>query len=323
MSDDVLITDIQRYAVNDGPGFRTNVFLKGCSLKCRWCHNPETVDHEKEIYWKRRLCVQCGACLEACPREAINAPIPPEEAQSENSKYQKIIREHCDRCMKCVDVCQFGALVAVGKPMTVDSILDEVEQDRQFYDNSGGGMTISGGEPTAHPEFVNKLLEGARKRGLHICFDTSGFCKWETLKSLVDKVDIVLYDIKHIDSAEHERMCGAGNELILDNLKKLLESTDKEVWVRMPIMEGFNDSLDYHKKAIEFFKSLSRKPTRIDLLPFHNWCENKYDWLGIDWPLREIQALEPSMLEFIKDLYEANGFVATVGGSGFEHNKEL
>jgi pyruvate formate lyase activating enzyme len=225
--------------------------------------------------------------------------------------------------MKCVDVCQFGALEIVGKPMTVESILDEVEQDRQFYDNSGGGMTVSGGEPTAHADFANKLLEAAQKRGLHICLDTSGFCKWETLKSLIDKVDIVLYDVKHIDPAEHERMCGAGNELILGNLKKLLELTDKEVWVRLPVIEGFNDSLDYHKKAIEFLKSLSRKPTRIDLLPFHNWCENKYDWLGINWPLREIQALEPSLLEFIKDLYEANGFVATVGGSGFENNKEL
>jgi pyruvate formate lyase activating enzyme len=324
MSDDtLLVTDIQRYAVNDGPGFRTNVFLKGCSLRCAWCHNPETINKEREVYWKRRLCVQCGACLNACPRDAINAPIPPEEAQSEGSTYQKIIRERCDLCMKCVDACQFGALEIVGKPMTTESILDEVEQDRPFYDRTGGGMTVSGGEPTAHPAFTGKLLDDARKRGLHVCIDTSGFCTWETLKSLVEKVDIVLYDIKHIDSSEHERMCGAGNELILDNLRKLLELTDKEVWIRMPILEGFNDSIDYHKRAIEFLKSLPRKPARIDLLPFHNWCENKYDWLGTNWPLRNIQALEPLRLEIMKDLYEANDFVATVGGSGFENREGL
>ena len=175
-----LFTDIQKFAVNDGPGFRTNVFIKGCPLKCAWCHNPETISPGKDLFWKSRLCVQCGVCLDACPRDAINAPIPPEEAQAEGSTYHKIIRDRCDLCMKCVDACRYGALEEVGRPMTIEEVLEEVEQDMLFYQNSGGGMTMSGGEPTMHSEFVGKLLVRAREKGIHICLipmDTvSGKC---------------------------------------------------------------------------------------------------------------------------------------------------
>ncbi|MBE0480797.1 MAG: glycyl-radical enzyme activating protein [Dehalococcoidia bacterium] len=192
MEEQVLVTNIQRFAVNDGPGFRTNVFLKGCPLRCTWCHNPETIAAYPELYWKKRLCVQCGACMEACPRDAINAPIPPEESQREESTYFKIVRERCDLCMRCVEACRHDALEIVGKPMTVEEILDEVERDTPFYSNSGGGMTLSGGEPALHARFASDLLEQARKRGLHNCLDTCGHCSWEVLQRLLENTDIVL-----------------------------------------------------------------------------------------------------------------------------------
>jgi len=162
MISETLITQVQKFAVNDGPGFRTNVFLKGCPLHCKWCHNPETQSHLPEIFWKKRLCVQCGNCLEACPRDAINAPIDPLIAAKDGSTYHKIIRERCDNCMKCVEACKYGALEVAGQVRSIDEVLDEVMQDAPFYDSSGGGMTLSGGEPTAQMEFASKLLEKAR-----------------------------------------------------------------------------------------------------------------------------------------------------------------
>ena len=319
MESEALVTEIQRFAVNDGPGFRTNVFLKGCPLRCQWCHNPETIAPYREIYWKRRSCVQCGACLDACHNDAINAPVHPFEAQMEGSTYYKIIRERCDLCLKCVDACRYGALEIVGTRMSVDEILDEVERDRPFYDNSGGGLTISGGEPTAHPEFLGQLIEGARNRGLHICLDTNGYCQWNVLEAFVRSVDVVLYDLKHLDSANHAEMVGVGNELVLENLTRIL-GIGQEIWIRQPIVPDYNDTWEYHLRAAEFLDLLPGRIQRIDLLPFHNWCQDKYSWLGLDWPLRTIEAMDPSIVELLAEAYEARGFVTTVGGSGFEES---
>jgi pyruvate formate lyase activating enzyme len=318
MSDKVLITDIQKFAVNDGPGFRTNVFLKGCALKCQWCHNPETIAPFPEIYWKSRLCYQCGVCLEACPRDAINPPISIEESRNENSNYHKIIRSKCDRCMKCVDACPYKALSVTGTHMTADEIIDEVLKDKPFYDNSGGGMTLSGGEPTFHPEFSNKLLKAARNIGLNNCIDTNGYCDWEVLNSLAEHTDIVLFNLKHIDPELHKKGTGVSNEIIIRNLS-LLVKTGIEIWIRIPVIPGYNDSMDFHKAASEFLYSLPRKVARVDLIPFHNYCQDKYNWLGIEWQLKNEEAIEPSFLEIHADFYREKGFATTIGGSGFEN----
>jgi pyruvate formate lyase activating enzyme len=319
MSNPVLITEIQKFAVNDGPGFRTNVFLKGCGLKCRWCHNPETINPGLEIYWKNRLCLQCGRCLEVCPNDAIYPPIEPEESRKEDSTYHKIIREKCDRCLKCVEACPYGALIIVGKPLSIKEILDEVIQDKPFYDNSGGGMTLSGGEPTAHPEFANKLLSGARERGLHTCIDTNGFSDWRVLNRLIEQVDVVLFDLKHLDDRMHKQGTGVGNEIILKNLTLLSES-GREIWIRIPVIPGFNDSMAFHTAASTYIAGLPRKVSRVDLIPFHNYCQDKYNWLGIDWELKDMEPIEPSFLEIPADLYREKGFFTTIGGSGFEKN---
>lgn len=317
----VLITDIQKFAVNDGPGFRTNVFLKGCGLKCRWCHNPETIYPAPEIYWKNRLCLQCGRCLEVCPNDAVNPPIAPEESREENSTYHKIIRDKCDRCMKCVEACPYGALIIVGKPLSLEEILAEVLQDKPFYDNSGGGMTLSGGEPTAHPEFAKKLLSGARDRGLHTCLDTNGFCDWKVLNLLIENVDVVLFDLKHLDVEMHKKGTGVSNEVILTNLNLLLKS-GRETWLRIPVIPGFNDSMEFHKAASMFIANLPRPVARVDLIPFHNYCQDKYNWLGLDWELKDMEPLEPSFLEIPADLYREKGLFTTIGGSGFEKRPE-
>ncbi|MEW6439297.1 MAG: glycyl-radical enzyme activating protein [bacterium] len=313
----VLVTDIQRFCVNDGPGFRTNVYLKGCMLRCAWCHNPETIAPHPDLYWKRRLCVQCGACLEACPRDAIRPPVPPEEAQQDGSTYHKIDRVRCDRCMKCVEACLYGALEIAGKPMTVSEVIDEVERDKPFYDNSGGGMTLSGGEPTFHAEFSRELLREARARGIHVCLDTNGCCEWDVLAELAEATDVVLFDLKHLDSGMHKEKTGAGNEAILRNLG-LLAGAGKPVWVRIPVVPGYNDSLAFHERASGFLAGLGGAVQRIDLLPFHNWCQDKYGWLGLDWDLKETEALESTFVEVLLEPYREKGLQATVGGSGFE-----
>lgn len=319
MSDDdkVLITNIQRFSVNDGPGFRTNVFVKGCNMHCVWCHNPETIKSTRELNWRASICAQCGRCFDACPRDAINPPIDPEEARADNSTYDKIIRENCDLCMKCVEVCPTGALELIGQDYTVEEVLDEVEMDMPFYENSGGGMNITGGEPIVHPEYTAELLQGARARGISSCLDTNGNCKWEVLEPLLEYVDVVLYDLKHIDSGEHKRLTGVGNELILDNLKKLLEM-GQPVWLRIVVIPDYSDSLDYHEKVAAFLKTLPHPPERIDLLPFHNWCESKYRQLGIRWSFADTPAMDPSMLRPAIEIYRDAGLEATIGGSGFE-----
>lgn len=315
--DKVLITNIQRFSVNDGPGFRTNVFVKGCNMHCVWCHNPETIRFTRELNWRANICAQCGRCFDACPKDAINPPIDPEEARADNSTYDKIIRENCDMCMKCVEVCPTGALELIGQDYTVEEVLDEVEMDMPFYENSDGGMNITGGEPTVHPEYTAELLQGARARGISSCLDTNGNCKWEVLEPLLEYVDVVLYDLKHIDSGEHRRLTGVGNELILDNLRKLLE-VEARVWLRIVVIPDYSDSLDYHEKVAAFLKTLPHPPERIDLLPFHNWCESKYRQLGIRWSFADTPAMDPSMLRPAIEIYRDAGLEATIGGSGFE-----
>ncbi len=318
MNENVLVTQIQKFAVNDGPGFRTNVFLKGCPLKCRWCHNPETQSAKPELFWKQRLCIQCGECVDACPNDAVNLPIHPEEAAREDSIYQKIIRDRCDNCMLCVEACHYGALEITGQPMTIDEILTEVEQDAPFYARSGGGMTLSGGEPTSHLEFTGNLLDEALKRGLHICLDTCGFCKWEILESLSKKAHIILYDLKHLDPEKHSMMTGVDNKLILENLTKLVKS-GADIWVRIVVIPGFSDTLDYHRHVVDFLSGLPGKLERIDLLPYHNWCEDKYKWLDREWLMSEYQALDPAVMIPLEELYKEKGLNVTIGGSGFEN----
>ncbi|MFZ3209268.1 MAG: glycyl-radical enzyme activating protein [Geobacteraceae bacterium] len=309
---DVLITFVQRFSVNDGPGIRTNVFIKGCPLHCPWCHNPETISSFREIYWKPTLCTQCGNCFEVCPQGAIRESISPDEAL-ESEEYHKIMVGKCNLCMKCVESCPNKALEIVGVHRAVDDIIAEIARDIPFYKNSGGGMTVSGGEPFTHPEFVGELLRRAKELNIHNCVDTCGFFNWDAIKGLVDDVDIFLFDIKHIDSDAHRKTVGIPNELILANLGKL-SATNKEIRIRIPVIPGFNNDMATISNIAKFLKNLSNPVTAIDLLPFHDMCRHKYRWLGRSWPMDHLGNMEPEQLKPFEQYLTNEGFTVTIGG---------
>lgn len=312
MSREALITNIQRYSINDGPGIRTTVFLKGCALNCAWCHNPECINFFPEIYWKQSLCRQCGRCFDACEKGAVQPPIALGQ-DDDDHHYHKIDTSRCDRCMACVEACVYGALVKVGELRTVEEVLEEVERDVPFYLNSGGGMTVTGGEPTAFPEFTMDLLRGAKERGIHNCLDTSGFCEWDILDAMRPYVDIFLYDVKCLSGKQHILRTGVNNSPILANLGLLAEAGE-EIIVRLPIIPGFNDAVEQMERVAEFLERLKPSILQVDLLPFHNWCGDKYRWLGMDWEYREAETMSVSEVDDLLDVLEDRGLSATIGG---------
>jgi pyruvate formate lyase activating enzyme len=308
-----LITNIQRYSIQDGPGIRTTLFVKGCPLRCRWCHNPETIHSYPEIFYKKAKCTQCGKCFEVCPEEAILAPIPLEEAQKEDNKYEKIDREKCTRCMKCAEVCLYEALTVAGEPWSVEKAAEEAKSDFNFFLNSEGGVTISGGEPTTQLDYVMEVLKEVRSLGIHTCVDTCAYCKWEQLEQLLDKVDIFLVDLKHMDSEKHKAATGVPNDLILENVRRLAES-GASLRLRLPTIPGFNDSAENAEAVAEFAKSLGPAVQGVDVLPFHSYCASKYEWLGLDWEYADSPSLEKADVAPLEEIIKSHGLETTIGG---------
>ena len=272
------IFDIKRFAVHDGPGIRTTVFLKGCPLHCLWCHNPEGISRQLQLIFTPQRCIGCGNCLEVCPQKVHQLV-----------DGQHLIQwERCQACGTCVEGCYAGALELAGREVTVEEVMEEVMRDRAFYEASGGGMTLSGGEPLAQYHFTQALLQAARAEGVHTALDTSGFAPWGQLEALLPDVDLVLYDLKHMDSERHVALTGVPNEGILDNLRRL-DGAGQRIWVRIPLIPGYNDEEpNYH--ALGQFLSGLRHIERIEILRYHRLAESKYERLGRDYPL---QGLEP------------------------------
>lgn len=279
-----LVFNIQKFSLHDGSGIRTLVFLQGCPLACRWCSNPEGQGRSPELAFDVSKCIgtaECDRCVPACGAEAI--------AHSEDGKV-RIDRELCDDCGDCADACPSTALELLGRAMSVDEVLEAVEEDSSFYARSGGGLTVSGGEPIAQAGFVGALLEAARSRGIGTALETSGHCRWEDLRDVCKHVDQVFYDVKSADSAKHEAHVQVGNELILRNLRKLCEHfPDLPIVVRTPIIPGFNDSPE---DVGAIARSVSDLPgsRRHELLPYHGFGEPKYRRLGKDYSLRGLEA---------------------------------
>lgn len=262
------IFDIQRFSIHDGPGIRTNVFLKGCPLRCKWCHNPEGLEIHPDLSYNADRCIGCGACAAACPYGCHTI----------GEQGHSFDRSRCVVCGKCCEVCYTDALERLGREVTVREVLDEVLKDRPFYETSGGGMTLSGGEPLYQPRFAAALLAGAKEEGLHVCIETSGFCSEETLRSVMEHVDIFLFDIKETDPVRHEEFTGVSNEVILRNLQ-LLDDAGKSVVLRCPVIPGFN-ARDEHFRQVALLADSLRHVLRVELEPYHPLGISKSERIG-------------------------------------------
>ena len=299
-----LVANLQDFAVHDGPGLRVLVFLKGCPLRCSWCQNPETLTSFPEIEFYASLCLDCLRCAEVCPIPgAIN-----------KDKDHRIDRSKCISCMRCVDVCLGGALRLVGKGVSTEELLEKILSYKPFFDHSdNGGVTLSGGEPAFQPEFTLRLLKLCRELGINTAVETCGYTDYKILKKIAQSSDLILYDIKHMDEAEHIRGTGSPNGLILENLRRLCRETDTKIVVRIPLICGFNDDDENIRETAEFVSSLG-KIECVDLLPFNELPSAKYKALGLKWEWTETRRQPEERLARLKEIVESYGLKVTIGG---------
>lgn len=297
-----IIFDIKRYAIHDGPGIRTTVFFKGCPLRCRWCQNPESWEAGREPGLRVGRCLVCRQCLEACSRGAI-------EFSSDRPVTDP---SRCSLCGECVDVCPAGAREIIGRQVTVDEVVAEIEKDAVFHDQSGGGATFSGGEPLMQPEFLYELLLRCTAREIHTTVDTSCYAEPWVIERIVEHVDLFLCDLKHMDGEQHERMTGAGNELILANIRRLA-AAGNNVIIRLPVIPGYNDDERNIEATGRFVASLGGI-NRIDILPYHSGGRHKSARLVGEHELLEAVPPSDERLGAVAEKLRGFGFTVRIGG---------
>ncbi len=298
-----LVLNIQRYSIHDGPGIRTTVFLKGCPLTCWWCHNPESQCAQREVIVVETRCVRCGRCRQACPVEQL----PPAVGDGVRAAPMA-----CTLCGACVEACPTGAIQMAGQRMTVAEVLDEVRRDRIFYDDSGGGMTISGGEPLSQPAFTLALLKACRQVGLATAVDTCGDGDRDQLLEMAELTDLFLYDLKLVNPQRHATYTGVSNEGIIENLRALGE-VHENIWVRIPIVPGINDSpadLDAAGELVLQIKGVRQ----VNLLAYHDTAAHKFERLGRPYRVSEISAPTQQHMDNLAERMRKFGLNVKTGG---------
>ena len=272
-----ILFDIERNSFVDGPGIRTTVFFKGCNLKCAWCHNPESQSVKLQMMFYPDKCTGCGKCKEVCPYHL----------------------ENCDLCGKCTLYCPEDARKVCGKEYTVDESYAEIIKDKSYYDNSGGGVTFSGGECMLQIDFLCEILKKCKENNIHTAVDTAGHVPFERFEKILPYSDVFLYDIKIFDTHKHKKYVGVGNELILDNLKKLFERKAK-LWIRIPVIPDVNDSIEEMQKIKNFLNTIG-VPEKVELLPYHAMGENKYRALGKE--LQIFKTPDSEKMKLLKEIF--------------------
>ncbi len=298
------ILHLQRLSTEDGPGLRTTVFFKGCPLHCDWCHNPESILSSLQTQWFSVRCIGCGTCVAACLNGCLSLT---EDGLS-------IDREHCEVCGKCVEACPSGAREIVGREVIVDEVLAELLKDRAYYEKSGGGVTLSGGEPTLQPDFAEALLRGLKEQGISTALDTCGLCSARTLDRLLPYTDLVLFDLKLWDSNAHRKLTGVSNETILENLNHIRDFMGKQIhplrlWIRTPLIPGATSSED-NLLAIGRYLSdnLNGAVSRWELCTFNNLCRDQYSRLGLEWAYASTPLMTREELSRSEQIARASGF---------------
>ncbi len=282
------VFNIQKMSIHDGPGIRTTVFFKGCPLACLWCSNPESQRRDLEIACFENRCVKCGYCAEVCPKQIVER----------GGSFEILDRTQCDLCMKCVDECCTNAKKLIGEEYDEESLYAEILKDKPFYDSSGGGVTFSGGEPFMQGEFLISILKRCKEGGVHTAIETTGFTDTELFLRALPYLDLIYYDVKHMDEETHRKVTGVSNERILANLAEIGKKHDNIV-IRIPVIPGINDSEENVRKTAAY--AVKCGAAAVELLPYHNLGEVKYGQLGREYALSQIQKPEHTHMEALAE----------------------
>ncbi|MFH2129958.1 MAG: glycyl-radical enzyme activating protein [bacterium] len=302
-SREATILEIQRMSTEDGPGIRTTVFFKGCSLQCSWCHNPESIARQPQLHWVGNRCIGCRTCLETCQHHVLTL----------TETGMVIDRTRCQACGDCAEACPSTALELMGKKWTLDDLVSEVIKDKAYFDRSGGGITISGGEPTLQSDFAAGFLRALKNRGIQTALDTCGLCSRKALESILPFTTMVLFDLKILDPVKHQKLTGSSNEKILSNLLFTADFIKshvhpKTLWIRTPIIPGATDSEEnIHAIGQYIAKNLSTLPDRWELCAFNNLCQDKYHRLDMLWAFAEAELMRQSDMEHLADIARKSG----------------
>ncbi len=296
-----LVLDVQRWSVQDGPGVRTTVFLKGCPMACLWCHNPESQTYRKQLVIDTARCLRCGACVETCLQKGIPEPGAPPSPDA-----------HCLLCGTCADACPTEARRLVGEEYSVGALMDLVLRDQLYFDESGGGVTFSGGEPLGQPDFLAAMLKACRNQELHTAVDTCGFAPLETVLAVAPLTDLFLYDLKVLDDDRHHELTGVSSGPVLSNLRELARVHDN-IHLRVPIVPGQNDDDDNLVASAAFVAELPGV-RRVDLLPYHATGRDKFRRLGLEPPLPELAPPSSDRMERLAAPFRQRGLEVTTAG---------